>query len=938
MRLSNVINLTCLALFISLAVLPNQVQAQDTIKLTTQQDEYPLGLRVAILEDTTMQLGIEDVRSTAYTEQFVPSTQEISSLRGGEVAYWIRFQITNPTPTLEWRLLFDEGVDEILFFGPGEAATVPKRAGATVPFSEWDINYWSPTFALNLPTDVEETFYLRIQSSSRFEVRLSLLTVAAFAERQRVNEVSEISRLTILLVMAAYHLLLYFFLWDISYLYFVLFVVSLSLMRVSGLGAGYQLFWPNAPTFNVIAFVFFLNLMTAFLVRFTSTFLNIKEVMPTTYRLLTTLATILTIQSVVVLLFGPPHSVILIIDFVLILLAAISVMVISVVRWVKGYRPARYYLLGWTTVILVGILSGLSSFGIFSMAFIPNIILQMNILWLILLFSVALADRINVIKQERASAQADLLQKQTETLQLRDELNATLQQANADLEQRVAKRTTELEQAKVVAEVAREKAEVANKAKSTFLANMSHELRTPLNVIMGFSNLMRREAVMGRQSLTTEQQNNLNLIHRSGEHLLTLINNVLDLSKIEAQRITLNEVDINLYQLLDDLEDMFALQAEYKQLQLHFERTADIPQYIVTDGVKLRQVLINLLNNALKFTTKGSVTVRLQTSRNSKSKTNCTLIFEVEDTGPGIAPEELDQLFKAFVQTATGRAAQEGTGLGLAISRQFVQLLGGDMAVSSQVGQGTRFTFSIQTKEIGASEFQDDNFEHRVVGLAPDQPTYRVLIVDDNDHNRLLLKQLLSPIGFDLQEAANGEEAIAIWETWQPHLIWMDMRMPLLDGYQATKQIKATEQGQKTIIIALTASTLEEERIAILDAGCSDYIRKPYLETEIFMAMQQHLGVRYLYAQEPDGTTTIVEKSSGKPLTPEALSVLPADVLTQLENVVSQADVTAIDEIIDDVQTYDSHLADSLAVLAYEFQYARILSVIQAAKEMIVVE
>ena len=412
---------------------------------------------------------------------------------------------------------------------------------------------------------------------------------------------------------------------------------------------------------------------------------------------------------------------------------------------------------------------------------------------------------------------------------------------------------------KEAAEEARRAAEVANEAKSAFLANMSHELRTPLNAILGFSQIMQRDP-----ALPTGQRENLNIINRSGEHLLILINDILEMSKIEAGRITLSENNFDLYRLLADLESMFRLRTRDKSLQLCFERSLDVPQYIRTDEGKLRQVLINLLSNAVKFTEKGAITLRVNADRDrdreslsALSISPLYLLFEVEDTGPGIAPEEQDSIFDVFVQAESGRKAQEGgTGLGLPISRQFVQLMGGELTVESppsipptggevrggiphwegrkgfppsggevKGGQGSIFRFDIQISQVAATDVQPTQPARRVIGLEPNQPVYRLLVVDDSVDNRKLLVELLEPLGFEIREANNGQESIEVWERWQPDLIWMDMRMPVMDGYEAIRQIKAAPGGQSTIIVALTASAFEKERARVLSTGCDDFVR-----------------------------------------------------------------------------------------------------------------
>jgi len=490
---------------------------------------------------------------------------------------------------------------------------------------------------------------------------------------------------------------------------------------------------------------------------------------------------------------------------------------------------------------------------------------------------------------------------------------------NQELESRVTERTAELAKAKVAAEV-------ANQAKSTFLANMSHELRSPLNAILGFTQLMTRS-----QSLPPEHQENVGIITRSGEHLLTLINNVLDLSKIEAGRTTLNEKNFDLYRLLDDLEDMFLLKADDKRLQLLFDRTPDVPQYIRTDEVKLRQALINLLNNALKFTSSGGVSLNVNTQHstlNSEAEAQTTITFEVEDTGAGIAPEELDSIFEAFVQSKTGKEAQEGTGLGLPITRKFVQLMGGEMSVSSQVGHGTLFKFDINVSVVEQSDIESKQATRRVIALEPNQQSYRILIVDDKWSNRQLLIKLLNPLGFKLKEASNGKEAIEIWDSWEPHLIWMDMRMPVMDGYEATKQIKSTTKGQATAVIALTASVLEEERAVVLSAGCDDFMRKPFREAEIFEAMNKHMGVRYVYEEPTHSNASRTECREQNVLTATAMAALPREWLTTLQQALPQGDLDVIATIIGKIRTRNAPLANAISSYIDNFEYDKILMLI----------
>jgi signal transduction histidine kinase/DNA-binding LytR/AlgR family response regulator len=507
---------------------------------------------------------------------------------------------------------------------------------------------------------------------------------------------------------------------------------------------------------------------------------------------------------------------------------------------------------------------------------------------------------------------------------------------NARLYAEARQHAEELEQANRQAHEARLAAEAANRAKSVFLANMSHELRTPLNAILGFSSLMARDP-----QLLAEQRENLAIINRSGEHLLGLINDVLDMAKIESGRLTLQEHIFDLHRLLDDLTEMFRLRAVEKGLTLIVDRAPDVPRYIHSDESKLRQVLINLLGNAVKFTEEGGIGLRVyplsslpSVAVDGKEPKLVRLSFEVQDTGPGIAPEELEAVFEPFVQSAGGFKSQEGTGLGLPISRQFVRLMGGDLMASSSgaPGLGALFTFEIPVALAGESDLTEVKrpVRAKAVGLEPGQPVYRLLVAEDRVESRQLLVKLLTQFGFDVRAAANGLEAVRVWQDWQPHLIWMDMRMPVMDGHEATRRIKAARQRQPTVIIAISASAFEDQRAMVLSEGCDDFVRKPFREEDIVDRLVKHLGVHFRYASATGGELPPARPS---PASPPQLALnlegVPADWVAELQRAAIEADSTKIAALVSHIREQHPALASALTEAVNSFDYDAILNALR---------
>ncbi|MEM7758727.1 MAG: ATP-binding protein [Cyanobacteria bacterium P01_A01_bin.40] len=478
----------------------------------------------------------------------------------------------------------------------------------------------------------------------------------------------------------------------------------------------------------------------------------------------------------------------------------------------------------------------------------------------------------------------------------------------------------QLEQSSQQLQLKAQEADAANRAKSLFLANMSHELRTPLNAILGFSQLMSRS-----DTITPIHKESLDIINRSGEHLLNLINDILEMSKIEAGKITLNAEAFDLHRLLQTIQEMFQIRAEAKELWFKFELAPNLPQYIVSDPRKLRQLLINLMSNAVKFTQVGGVMLYAQLAA-SMPHNSVRLRFDVTDTGRGIAPEELERLFDPFVQTASGIQSQGGTGLGLAISRQFAELMGGEIHATSSLGKGSVFTFEIQVELADSATAEILVPPKPVKQLAPGQIDYRIAIVDDQKTNRLALAKLLRLVGFKPRTATNGQEAIALWQEWQPDLIWMDMRMPIMDGYEATKHIKTQSALTKTIIIAITASAFEEQKEQIFSAGCDDFVAKPFTEQVIFDKLIQHLGVKFTYQAESKDHQPEPQSKTSPPLSFHDLAVLSPSLITDINRAAIAVDREQIEQLIAKIPNSHQYIARGIAEMLNKYDFDAIIN------------
>jgi PAS domain S-box-containing protein len=516
-----------------------------------------------------------------------------------------------------------------------------------------------------------------------------------------------------------------------------------------------------------------------------------------------------------------------------------------------------------------------------------------------------------------------------EDITLRKEAERAMHRYREELEELVQRRTAELVEA-------RNQAEAASRAKSAFLANMSHELRTPLNAVLGFSNILRNNPVTSKT-----QRETLDIILRSGEHLLTLINDVLDVARIEAGKVILSPTSFDLSDMMRDITQMMRLRAEEKGLELLYTQPEQAPRIVRADAAKIRQVLINLITNAIKYTEHGAVTLRLSPFPESSDATGegtggegangvsrTFLTFAVLDTGVGIASDDLQRIFEPFVQVGAVDM-RKGTGLGLTITRQYLELMGGWIDVESAVGIGSCFRAIIPVELSDASEIEVvAGPSGRIIGLAPGQPEYRILIVEDQPENAILLRTLLEDVGFYVRVAADGAAGVDVFREWRPHFIWMDRFMPIMDGLQATRAIRELPGGYDVKISGLSASAFQDQRNETIASGMDDFVCKPFRASEIFDCMTRHLGVKFVTAEK----TSIDAPAEAPVLSRPALAALPGAVLEVLENAVTSLNAGEIAGAIHRVAEIDPTLAESLSALAGGFAYTAILHAVRACR------
>lgn len=470
--------------------------------------------------------------------------------------------------------------------------------------------------------------------------------------------------------------------------------------------------------------------------------------------------------------------------------------------------------------------------------------------------------------------------------------------------------------------IAPEITDTSNYIHSSLIAAMSHELRSPLNAILGFGQIM--------QHSVTEQshQENLAIINRSGNRLLLTIDELIDLSKIETNRLVLEQRSFDLYFWLDSIDQSLQDRAGEQNITLSLTRGANLPQYIALDELRLRQVLRNLLDYAMGCSQDSEVGLRVFATYlpSPTVPQQIELNFEVASPDLAIASLEPADLFNPLVQVRQEWHSSQGSSLSLAIARQLARLMGGDITVSkSKTKAQAIFQLNVVAEIATDRELEIQAAPREITGLESDQPEYRILVVDDSKMNRQIMVQLLERVGFKVQEAVNGREAVEVWLSWQPHMIWMDLRMPIMNGYEATSQIRAYSPTRRPAIVALSASTSEEERSLFRESGCDDFVGKPFTENTIFEKIAQHLGVRYVYqTQNPPAKKFRLTASS--------LKVMSDSWLQQVEQAAGTLDNELLSELLKQIPPEHSGLNSALQQQIDDFDFDRVINLIEQSK------
>ncbi len=801
--------------------------AAKKVILTETSGKVSLGTYLEILEDPTTQLTIDDVLTAPKAIRFTKSNVETPGFGFTESAYWLRFTVVNTQP--KGQKFFLEVnyplLDHIDFYTPSAEGYTVTEAGDTHPFAQREIKFRNFIFPVDIAPQDEKTFYLRCQTTSSMNFPLILLSQTALSERISTEQSLLGIYYGIMITMLVFSLFVYFGFLDTTYLYYFLFIGGYSLFQLSINGLAFQHFWPNSLWWANNNIPFFIFFSFTFAIFFTRKALDTNILVPRLDKILIVLAWMAVFGALISLFTSYSLSIRLSTSFCLCVIFLIAA---GLACAAKGHRPALFYSFAWLAFLVGVVVYSLKTFSILPNTPFTRWSLQIGSAWEVIILFMGLADRFRLQEREKTALQA---------------------QYAHQLEQEVAERTRDLKREAHERSMAEQKAEAANKAKSEFLANMSHEIRTPMNAIIGMANLSLKE------KLPSKVKNYLTVMQDSGQSLLGIINDVLDFSKIEAGKLDLEEIAFDIHKPLEDLADMFSNKiAEKAGLELFITTEDDLPSQVIGDPLRLRQILINLVGNAVKFTNQGNIIVSV--SCLEKSDDMATLQFSVEDTGTGIKKEKVDHLFESFSQEDTSTTRMYGgTGLGLSISKKLITMMDGGIQVKSEVGKGTIFTFT------GKFSLSQDAKVKQLV-MPPALTGLRVLVIDDNKVLRATLKKMLKSFQCVVETYASGEETLARINglpKGEPSfdLIITDLTMPGINGITLAQKIAIRDEYKETPIILISALGNEKELRMAKTAAVTLFMSKPIKRSRLFHTIlelfaQDHLETHDSFLQEDE--------------------------------------------------------------------------------------
>ena len=795
----------------------NGALASDTALDISKSDQpvFSLSRNISVLEDPGRELIYADVWKPVIAAKFKADKNSSEALTFGysKSAFWLRFTLKNTSDhDLERMLEIDYArLSVVEFYQANEKGEYQSViTGNLLPSSTRAYRNKNFVFPILLPAHSEQVVHLRFMSSASIIVPARLWMPREFHLYERDDYVGQTWYFGIATAMVLFNLLLFFALRDSIYLLYVSFVTFMSLSMAAQNGLAKEFLWPDATGWSDLSTSIGYGMSFVALLIFMRRMLHTRELIPR-YDLF--LKGVIGVHLVFLLGFVVSLPTFLKSSAVLFLASAFLILATGIYCSVRGQRSAFFFLAAFSMLVVGIVIRVLMNFGLLPSNFFTMNALQFGSAIEMLLLALALADRFNEVRRDKEKAQEDALNVQQRLIE--------------DL------RESERELAH-----SRDAAEAANRAKSAFLANMSHEIRTPMNGIIGMASLMRRGSISQKQ---TEQ---LNKINTAAEHLLGTINDILDISKIEAGKLVVEQAHVNINVLMSNITSILSEPAKAKGITLKVQ-SVNLPTDLYGDPMRLQQALLNYATNAIKFTDKGTVTLRV--SRHDESDESVLLRFEVEDTGIGIPRAAMSQLFRAFEQADNSTTRKYGgTGLGLTITRRLAKLMGGAAGVESTEGFGSTFWFTAKLAKISdgsissvvaASSEAEAIIRERYKGT-------RVLVVDDEPLNREIAEEQLKEAGLTVDTAEDGAEAIVKVQKANYAAILMDMQMPEIDGLDATRQIRVIPGYELTPIIAITGNAFSDDKARCLAAGMNDFLTKPVYPDVLFSTLLKWLNKR----------------------------------------------------------------------------------------------